>query len=70
MAPYVGNLESNTLFCYFPTPAEVVNMLKDVCVDGFYFVGMVLDASSIFLGWGQAALFICSFSSANKSVVV
>lgn len=52
MAPYVGNLESNTLFCYFPAPAEVVNMLKDVCVDGFYFVGVVLDASSIFFGMG------------------
>lgn len=48
------------------TPAEDVDMLRDVCVNGFYFVSLGLDISRGFLGWGQAAFFLCSSSSFDK----
>lgn len=66
MAPYVGNTEGNTLFHRFTTPAEDADMLRGVCMNGFYFVSLGLDVSSGFSGWGQAVLFICSFFSADK----
>lgn len=39
------------LFHYFTTPAEDVDMLRGVCMDGFYFVSLSLDVSSGFF-WG------------------
>lgn len=54
------------LFPYFATPAEDVNMLKGICVNGFYSVSLVLAISSDLLGWGQAALFVCSFFLADE----
>lgn len=53
--------------CYLiPAPVEAVDMLRGVCVNGFCSISLGFDVGSGFLGWGQAALFVCSHSSADK----
>lgn len=49
--------------CYFiPAPVEAVDMLRGICVNGFCSISLGFDVGSGFLGWGQAAVFVCSNS--------
>lgn len=51
---------------FIPAPVEAVDMLRGVCVNGFCSISLGSDVGSGSLGWGQAAVFVCSLSSADK----